>query len=125
MRSGAGFTLLEVMVAMLLFLVVSATMASTFVSHLKHNTDTEVRSGAVALAQRRMDELRLQDPPTMPTSGTTAVTQSAGGRDYSVSTTYCENASLCATANNRHLTVRVSYENSVVFQTETVYTRLR
>ncbi len=125
MKGASGFTLLEVMVSMLLFLIVSATMASTFVSHLKRNTDTEVRSGAAALAQRRLDELRLVDPPTMPASGTTSSNQSAGGRNYVVQTSYCENLSLCSSSNNRHLAIRVLYAGGIVFQTETVYTRLR
>lgn len=120
-----GFTLLEVLVAMLLFLVVSSTMANTFISHLKHNTDAEVESGAIALAQQRLDELRFLDPATLPTSGATSENESVGGRNYTVETLYCETPAYCISGNNRHLVVRVNYAGAQIFRTETVYTRLR
>jgi general secretion pathway protein I len=121
----AGFTLLEVMISMSLFLGISASMTTAYVSHLKQNTSTEVRSGAIAVAQQRLDELRLIDPPTMPSSGNVTTTLAAGGRTYSLKTYYCENTAFCATANSRHILVKVNYAGKQVFETETVYTRLR
>ncbi|MBN8549254.1 MAG: type II secretion system protein [Deltaproteobacteria bacterium] len=121
----AAFTLLEVMVSMLIFLVVSATMANAFMSHLKTNTATEVRTGAIAAAQLQLDEHRLADPFAMPTSGSTSDTKTVGGRDFTVITYYCQDPSFCISASTRHLLIKVRYANKQVFQTETVYTRLR
>lgn len=122
--SQQGFTLLEVLVSMLIFLIVSASMATSFVSHLKRNNDTEVRSGAVTVAQLRLDALRLVDPPTLPSSGSEVTTEESGGRTFNIETSYCEDPTYCTT-NSRSIIVRVSYAGSQVFQTETVYTRLR
>ena len=120
-----AFTLLEVMVSMLIFLVVSATMANAFVSHLKTNTATEVRTGAIEAAQLQLDEHRLADPMTMPNSGSTSATITIGGRPFNVVTYYCQNPAFCISSSTRHLLVKVNYANKQVFQTETVYTRLR
>lgn len=123
--SERAFTLLEVMVSMLIFLVVSATMANGFISHLKTNTQTEVRTGGIEAAQLQLDEHRLSDPFTMPSSGSTTATKTVGGRNFTVVTYYCQTASFCISPSTRHLLLKVSYANKQVFQTETVYTRLR
>ena len=120
-----AFTLLEVMVSMVIFLVVSATMANGLISHLKTNTATEVRTGALNAAQLQLDEHRLSDPFAMPTSGFTTAVKTVGGRDYSIETYYCQVASFCISPSTRHLRLKVNYANKQVFQTETVYTRLR
>lgn len=121
----AAFTLLEVMVSMLIFLMVSATMANSFIGHLKTNTATEVRTGAMNAAQLQLDEHRLNDPFAMPTSGSTSTVKTIGGRNFTVETYYCQVASFCISASTRHLRLKVNYAGKQVFQTETVYTRLR
>lgn len=120
-----GFTLLEVMVSMCIFMVVSATMANSFMGHLKQNSSTEVRNGAVAAAQQKLDTLRLIDPPAMPSSGSTTESLASGGRSFSVKTLYCLTPTYCTSNNSRDITVRVSYRGKQVYETETVYTRLR
>lgn len=123
--SEQGFTLLEVMVSLLLFLVVSAIMASSFVGHLKRSTETEVRTLAMGAAQEILDETRLTDPAGLPSSGTTSSTVVVGGRSFVVESTFCSNATYCASAANRHVRVRVNFNGAKVFETETVFTRLR
>jgi prepilin-type N-terminal cleavage/methylation domain-containing protein len=120
-----GFTLLEVMVSLLLFLVVSAIMASSYVGHLKRSTETEVRTLAMGAAQEILDETRLVDPDSLPSSGSTSTTVVVGGRSFGVESTYCSNATYCASPANRHIRVRVNFQGVKVFETETVFTRLR
>ena len=125
MIKQSGFSLIEVMVAMVIFGVVSASMAPVFMNHLKFNTAMEVRSGAYAAAQQVLDDLRSQDPSSMPSSGSSAATSvPAGDRIYSVVTSYCLQASYCASANIRHLKVEVSYKGNLVYSVETVFTKL-
>lgn len=121
----AGFTLLEVLVALTLFLIVSALMAPVFVAHLKYNLEASQKSGAIVASQQALDELRVQDVTGLPLSGTVGPTNMVvGERTYQVLTTYCLNASWC-TATARHITVNVSFKNKSLFTTETVYALLQ
>ena len=120
-----GFTLLEVLVSMLIFLVVSATMATSFVSHLKRNTYTELRTLAMGAAQQVLDETRLIDPGTMPTSGSVNSSVNVSGKTFNVVTSYCTNSTYCISASNRHIRIQINYAGDQIFETETVFTRLR
>lgn len=120
-----AFTLLEVMVSLVIFLLVSAGMATSYIGHLKRNTDTETDSEALAAAQRVLDVLRLQSISSLPNSGTSTQTISIGQRDFSVSTSYCVVNTYCNTSNNRHIRVAVYYKNNKAYEVDTVYTRLR
>lgn len=111
--------------SLLLFLTVSATMASTYVGHLQRSTQAEIRTLAVAAAQRALDELRLQDPGALPTSGSTSQTIVIDNKNFTVQTSYCVTVAFCASAANRHLRIQVSHLGGMVFETETVFTRLR
>lgn len=121
-----GFTLIEVMATTLIFSVISASMASAFVSHLKLNTRNEIRSGAVAAAQRVLDDYRLINPTTLPLSGSTAaVDLTIGSRTYQATTSFCVNTAFCATGNSRQLTVVIRYRGQALYEAETVYTLLQ
>ena len=64
-----GFPLLEALVAMGLLAIMLVGVVPVFFSLMATNTRNEERSGAVAVAQQVMEELRQQDPATMPESG--------------------------------------------------------
>jgi len=126
MRNNNGFTLIEVMISLLIFTVVLGGMAPAFVAQLKHNTNSAIRTEAIAAAQIVIDQLRVKDPATLPASGTgTAVATTVGNHSFTVTPSYCETATYCTTINNRHITVRVTYNNEEVFKTQTVFTQLR
>ena len=121
-----GFTLIEVMAAMLIFSVLLGGLAPVFVAQLQRNTNSEIRTGAVSAAQFTLDEYRLIDPTTLPSTGTQGPDDlEINGRTYQITTTFCAEASFCASANNRHLTVEVDYRGDAIFSTQTVYTQLR
>ena len=126
MKKEAGFTLLEVMISMLVFAVVMAGMGPAFIAQIRHNTQSEIRTEAMGAAQIRLDQLRLAAPSTLPASGSSAPLDVAvGSRTYRVVSSFCENATFCTSVNNRHITVRVTYNDDQVFETQTVYTQLR
>ncbi|MBP9837860.1 MAG: type II secretion system protein [Proteobacteria bacterium] len=121
-----GFTLLEVMASLLIFSLVVAGMGPAFIAHEKYNTESQIRTDAIAAAERALDLLRYQNPTSLPTSGTSAATDYIiNGKTYSVFTVYCLTSTYCQSPNNRHITIRVKYKNKQVFETETVFTQLK
>lgn len=126
MNSEKGFSLIEILVSLVLLGLVAAGVAPVFLSNLKFITDNEVRSGAIAAAQVKLDELRFEDPYGMPTSGSDpAEVITAGNKDYEVTTYYCLDTSLCATTSTRHLTLDIDYNGTTVYSIETVFTALQ
>jgi type II secretory pathway pseudopilin PulG len=124
-----AFSLIEVMFALGLFGIVSLSMASSFIQHMRANTDNEVRSGAIQAAQLVLDGLRTEDPASMPgdadSPATESRTETVAGRSFTVNITYCQDATLCASANMRHISVSVEYQGRTRFETQTVYTQLK
>jgi len=124
MRKKKGFSLIEVIIAIAILAVALVAIVPVFTNYLQTNSSTEERTQAVALTQERMEELRLRDPMSLPTSGTETVTVVRGGKSYIVRTTYCSNASLCDAAT-RHVKVRVERGGKKVYEAETVFTKVR
>ena len=124
-EQNAAFTLIEVMVAMAIFAIASALMAPAFVMHLKINTASEEKNGAIAAAEQVLDDLRFQDPASLPTSGQSVEQQiTAGERIYQAVIYYCQRQAYCS-SRSRHLKTQISRNGHVIYATETVYTRLR
>lgn len=120
-----GFTLVEVLVALMIFALVSALMAPSFIYHQTVNSNQEIRTGAMAAAQRTLDDLRTETISGLPSSGSVGPTTiSVDGKNFAVTTTYCGDPSLCDT-NTRQLEVAVSFRNEVIYEVETVFTALR
>lgn len=121
-----AFTMIEVLAAMMLFGLIAAGIAPAFIDFTKHNTAVDLRTEALAAAQQKLDELRFDNPQSMPTSGTTGPeTYVVNSRTFEINTTYCENAAFCPTNNTRHIKVEVLYNDQELVQVETVYTALR
>ncbi len=120
-----GFTMIEVLVALSLFGIITAGITSVFVNHLKYNSVAGQRTGAIDAAQQQLDNLRKDDPTTMPVTGNTTSSIVIGTRTYSVVTKYCTVSSYCSSVNQRHLRVEVSYIGTLLYVVETVYTKLR
>lgn len=126
MNSEKGFTLLEVFVALGVFLSVAGAMAPSFVFHLKQNTQNTWRTGAIAAAQGVLDDLRIQDPSTFPTSGSDPVQEvQIGTRAFQVTTSYCTVSAYCPSTETRHIEVEVEYRGKTLYTVETVFTKLR
>ncbi len=121
---GKGLTIVEVVVALAILGIILTFIVPSFVGYLQTNTQSEVRSQAVYLAQRELESLRLQDPSALPTSGQTERSESHGGRTFTLRRIYCGQASLCG-PGSRHIRIEVLWNGRTVYAAETVYTQLR
>ncbi len=123
-KSQSGFSLVEVLVALGIFAVVTAIMAPSFLYQLSTNTKAELKNGAIAVTQQVLDGIRPIEVASLPTSGFTTQNISAGDRNFSVKTLYCVNPSWCGTSS-RHIMIEVYYRNNKIYGTETIFSQLR
>lgn len=123
-RSQDGFSLVEVMFSIAIFAVASLGVAKAFSTHLQINTAAERKSGAILAAQQVLDELRLEDPASFPSSGTETRSVTVGRRTFSVVVTYCVLAAYCS-GTSRSLDISVLHNGAVQFEVQTVYAQLR
>ena len=129
--SQQGLTLVEAVVAMLMFLVALGGIAPLFMSYTFNAFNNKLQTGAIAISQELLDELREYDISELPNSGTATqlplpstesiATISYLGRDYNPRIIYCQNATFCD-ANSRHIKVEVDYDGATIYETETIYT---
>ncbi|MBS3933627.1 MAG: prepilin-type N-terminal cleavage/methylation domain-containing protein [Truepera sp.] len=117
-----GFTLIEAVIAVAILAIILASVIPAFVNYLNINTASEVRTGAVAVAQRLLDDLRAVS--AWPPSGT-VTTVATGQRAYSAILThsqFCYGGRCFSGA--RRVRVEVSYAGRTYYQVETVFTQL-
>lgn len=140
----AGFTLLETTIALITLGICLAYAMPLFLYAKVNNSKSEVRTGALIVAQRVFDNVRSQpitslpsndgvlapvttgsnqNPLVMPISSTTT----AMGRQYQATITYCQNNStatipVCGT-NYRQFQVQVSYNGKNVYDLQGTYTQ--
>ena len=124
MRSQRGFTLVEVLVSLSIIGLLAAFLSPVFVMQSKFNTTSELKSLAVNATDRQIDLMRLTDPATMQSTGTTTSTITVGGKAFSVKVDYCVVSSYCSSVT-RHLKFTTSYRGKTYHATETVFTQLR
>lgn len=124
MKRERGFSLLEAMAALGILSLATIGILPAFIVQLRANTRSEIRSGAVRAVQQALEELRLEDPVTLPDSGSTPPQLIlVGDHEYAVVTSFCLRDEFCGTSS-RHIEVEVSYEGRRVYAVETVYTQL-
>ena len=120
-----GLSLLEALIAVALLGVILASLTPVFLTFLDANTRAEERTGAMAIAQQRLEELRRQEPAGLPDSGSSPLeVVIAGDREFEVVTHYCGKPVYC-TPDSRHLLVEVSYGGFEIYAVESVFTTLR
>lgn len=117
-RPQRGLTLIECMVSMVLFLIVSVGIVGGSASYLKMNTINEQKSAAISATQQVLDTVRVSDPATLPTSGQTSQTVAVGGRNFTVSISYCQVFSYCTSGTVRHLTASTSFRGKQLYTVE-------
>jgi hypothetical protein len=121
----AGITLIESLLSLFLLGIVVVGILPVLVTQASSNTRNERRSAAVSAVQMRLEELRLEDPAGMPTSGASAPQVIAVGRyDFDVITRYCARPGLC-NATSRHLTIEARLAERKLYDVETVFTQVR
>jgi type II secretory pathway pseudopilin PulG len=150
LKSTQGFSLLETVIALTTLGICLAYAMPLFLYAKINNSKSDIRTGALIVAQRAFDNIRSKpitstSPPrndglNSPVSGTNPVFQPANitaptdseklitramGRQYQTKVTYCEgvdtDASICS-AKYRKFKVEVSYNGSKVYDLEGTYT---
>jgi prepilin-type N-terminal cleavage/methylation domain-containing protein len=133
-----GFTLVETIVGMVMFLAISLSVLPVFAVYRTATIKNDMRIGAIAISQQIADTVRQQDIASLPNSGTlttlptgtadSLTSLSYKGKTYAANITYCQNNTYCDTAT-RQITIRVfPYGDTTqvpLYQLETVYTRLQ
>lgn len=66
MRTQHGLTMLEVMVAITLFLVIAAGLASTTIGSIRANATSKDLTAAAALVHDKIEQFRALDPAVNP-----------------------------------------------------------
>lgn len=121
-----GFSLLELVASIGILAIVMSSLLQVMLGHIRHNYENEVRSEAMLLAQKTLDEIRFQDPGLLPDSGSLdPIEHTVGHRSYNVTTFFCLEDSFCNAPTIRHITVHVEHNGRLAYQTETVYARMR
>jgi prepilin-type N-terminal cleavage/methylation domain-containing protein len=121
-----GFTLLETMVALVIFLLVLAGFTQSMADQNTKSRFSEIRAAAAMAAQFYLDETRAIDPTTLPPVGTgTPVAYNIDGRDFVVTPSFCAKPNWCQGTTARHIQVAVTYQGVPVYTTETIFTQLR
>lgn len=85
-RKSSGFTLIEVMIALAIFAIVSTTLIKNATQTVSQSRIIQERSMAQWIAESEMQTLRLQ-PRTQenfPSQGTNMNSQTMGGREWQV-----------------------------------------
>ncbi len=63
MKSRKGFSLIEVLIALVVVTIVSIAAVTTMVSSMRNNSDNRVRTQAIAAAEAMMDRFRSRSLP--------------------------------------------------------------
>lgn len=121
-----GVTLIEVLVSMSLFAIASLAIGHAFNTHVMFNNKSEKKSGAIVAAQQVLDQLRVLDPATFPTSGSDADRSvTVGSRTYTVSVQYCNPTTYCTSNNIRFIHVAAKLNGQTEYSVDTVFSQLR
>jgi type II secretory pathway pseudopilin PulG len=132
-REG-GLSLVEAMVALIIFGGVLSAMMPLFVTYSITTVKNDLKIGGMAVSQRVMDELRQAKIKELPSagkktelpSGTSTTSMEYKGAIYRVEIEYCNPNTNCD-ENTRQIKVSAFHGSNTnpVFQLETVYTQLK
>lgn len=124
--SSNGFTLIEVLIAMALFSIVAMGLAGGFILQLRTNNDNAIRIQSISAAQFVLDEMRVRDPASFPSTGSDAARNVIiSGRTYQVIVSYCAISTLCPAPTTRHLRATVMYRGKKRYEVDTVFSQLK
>ncbi|WP_309731439.1 type II secretion system protein [Chamaesiphon sp. OTE_75_metabat_556] len=147
LKSTQGFSLLETVIALTTLGICLAYAMPLFLYAKINNSKSDIRTGALIVAQRTFDNVRSRpiagmpdndgvaspttgNPVTQPTdvnnpSDSEKLLTKAMGRQYQTKITYCEGKNVDATvcsSQYRKFKVEVSYRGSKVYDLEGTYT---
>ncbi len=121
-RRRDGFTLVEALVALALLGVMLTVLLPTFVQNIQVNTQSELRTDAVAVAQVEMDRLRAVG--NWPATGTKreVVTELATYETELTYALYCRDGTCFQGA--RQVQIEVRHRGRALYRATTVFTSL-
>ena len=105
-----GFTLLEIMIALVLMMVVTLGAAGLFAYAINYNSGAYDRTLAYAVAQRQMEYLRRTPFDSLVTPAQPEPNIISAGRTYSIVTTVCaDDAANCGgSATLKKITIQIT-----------------
>jgi len=123
MQVRQGFTLVETVVALVLLGVILVSLLPAIAHGMRVNSHSEIRTGAVAVAQQEIDNLRAIGD-TWPASGTVS-SISTGSTTFQSRLSYQQycDANGCYDGA-RLVTVEVSHNGRMYYRVRTVFTSL-
>jgi prepilin-type N-terminal cleavage/methylation domain-containing protein len=120
MQSTKGFSLIEVLVAMVIFSIASLALSQLMVSSTKLVSENGLASEAITLAQETLEDLRTVRFTNM-TNGSASVVSEKGGATFNVVWTVTNNSPetgmnrVVVTVTWNHQGVPKSYEAQSIF----------
>ncbi|AFY38580.1 hypothetical protein Lepto7376_2290 [[Leptolyngbya] sp. PCC 7376] len=135
-EDNGGFSLIESIVSLLIFVITFSLAAPLFVAQQKSNINNEIRTGAVSLSQQVLDNLRLETSLTLGETNESSI--SSLGKEYSYNQFVCSdkpsfNADSSVSCNTtvdlsnpmRYILLQVEYNEETIYTVETIYTDIQ
>jgi len=129
LRKQKGFSVIEVIVSLGIFSIVSAMMSTGIIKMQRANYDNSIRTGAFSAAQRFLDRCRSLDPAgtgasTITGECSTPTDVTIADRVHTVVPRICENPLLCPSPSVKSLKAEVFFKGIKRYEVETVFARL-
>ena len=135
-RKSQGFSLIESLVSLLIFVITFSLAAPLFVAQQKSNINNEIRTGAVSLSQQVLDNLRLEKNLTLGKINENNI--SSLGKEYNYNQFVCtdkpslntDNSVSCDTTVDvsnpmRYILLQIEYNEETIYTVETIYTNIQ
>jgi type II secretory pathway pseudopilin PulG len=130
-----GFTLMEAVVALTLVTMCLGFSMPLFLYVRINNKKSELRTGAIIVAQQVLDNIRQGDPTTLPSNTSLNVqytfpapvnsqTVNVLGNNYTAYLNYCETAAYCTT-NSREVRVEIKNNGYSIYTVAAIYTKFQ
>lgn len=123
-RTTAGFTLIEVLVAMVIFSISSLAVTSLMVGSMQHISNNGQRSEAIALAQEALEGLRSAPYDELATGSDLDIPSSTDGTTFDVNWRVYTNDPM---AGVKRIVVTVTWNHkgaTKTYEIETIYTNI-
>lgn len=120
MKYRAGFSIVELMLALLIFSLAAGAVMSSLVQSSKLKYDSKINNAALLVAQSVLESYKNKEISTIPSSGYIDGTKDQDGYSFTFKTSFCsssipscgDTATVCTVANVdnvREINVQVSY----------------
>lgn len=126
-----GFTLVETMVSLIILLAALGGILPVFVTYRLGAINNQLETGAIAVSQGVLDEIRQTEWRFLPAGNAEVITNDEVtylGKDYDYRTTYCPDGALPANVfqcdgNAKFIRVEVFFNDQEIYEAETIYSR--